>query len=65
MYEYKFVKIELKSGLMASKPKEDYQTIITEHAKEGWRFVQIFAPSTVGYGSSAYFELIFERKQTI
>lgn len=65
MYEYKFVKIELKSSLMTSKPKEDYQTIITEHAKEGWRFVQIFAPSTVGYGSAAYFELIFERKQTI
>ncbi|ENQ3105523.1 protein of unknown function [Bacillus sp. 491mf] len=53
MYEYKFVKIELKSGLMASKPKE------------GWRFVQIFAPSTAGTGSAAYFELIFERKQTI
>ncbi|MDC2863081.1 DUF4177 domain-containing protein [Bacillus sp. BP-3] len=65
MYEYKFVKVELKSGLMASKPKEDYQTIITEHAKEGWRFVQIFAPSTAGTGSAAYFELIFERKQTI
>lgn len=65
MYEYKFVKIELKSSLMKPQPKEDYQTIITEHAKEGWRFVQIFAPSTVGYGSAAYFELIFERTQTI
>ncbi|MGG2018196.1 DUF4177 domain-containing protein [Bacillus sp. S10(2024)] len=65
MYEYKFVKVELKSALMASKPKEDYQTIITEHAKEDWRFVQIFAPSTAGTGSAAYFELIFERKQTI
>lgn len=53
MYEYKFVKIELKSSLMKSQPKE------------GWRFVQIFAPSTVGYGSAAYFELIFERTQTI
>lgn len=65
MYEYKFVKIELKFSLMALKPKEDYQTIIAEHAKEGWRFVQIFAPSTAGTGSTAYFERIFKRKQTI
>ena len=65
MYEYKFVKVELKYGLTKAHPKEDYQTIITEHAKEGWRFVQIFASSTAGTGSAAYFELIFERKQTI
>ena len=59
MYEYSFVKIELSAW--NSKPKEDYQQIIQQHASKGWRFVQIFAPSTRGYGSAAYFELIFER----
>lgn len=59
MYEYKFVKIDLT--IWNSKPKEDYQAIIHQHASDGWRFVQLFAPSTKGYGSSAYFELIFER----
>ncbi|MCH1624148.1 DUF4177 domain-containing protein [Fredinandcohnia quinoae] len=59
MYEYKFVKIELSTW--SSKPKEGYQDIIQQHGKEGWRFVQIFAPAIKGYGSAAYFELIFER----
>ncbi|MED4453066.1 DUF4177 domain-containing protein [Metabacillus fastidiosus] len=59
MYEYKFIKIEL--GKWNSKPKEEYQDIIHQYANQGWRFVQIFAPATLGYGSAAYFELIFER----
>ncbi len=59
MFEYKFVEIELSSW--SKKPKEDYQEIIREHAKQGWRFVQIFAPATSGYGAAAYFEIIFER----
>ncbi|MFO6495629.1 MULTISPECIES: DUF4177 domain-containing protein [Bacillus] len=43
------------------KPKEDYREVIREYAREGWRFVQIFAPATSGYGIASYFELIFER----
>ena len=62
MYNYKFVKIELKKGLVQNKPEEDYQQIIQEHAQDGWRFVQLFAPSTFGYGSATYFELIFEKQ---
>jgi len=46
MYEYKFVKIELKSDLLRMKPKKDYQQVINNHAKQGWRFKQIFDPST-------------------
>lgn len=61
MYEYKFVKIELKQGVMNSKPSEDYKEVIEEHAKEGWRLVQIFAPSTYGFGTATYFEMIFEK----
>ncbi|MCK2003753.1 DUF4177 domain-containing protein [Peribacillus frigoritolerans] len=28
-------------GRLASKPKENYQNVIQEHAREGWRFVQL------------------------
>ncbi|WP_078431439.1 DUF4177 domain-containing protein [Metabacillus halosaccharovorans] len=59
MYEYKFVKVDLSNW--NRKPKEDYQDIILNHAKDGWRFVQIFAPATAGYGSASYFEIIFEK----
>ena len=62
MYEYKFIQIELKQGLMKATAKEDYREIISEEAKNGWRLVQIFAPSVVGYGSAENFELIFEKE---
>jgi hypothetical protein len=62
MYEYKFIKVELRKGVyVIRKPKEDYHEIIKENAIEGWRFVQIFAPSTLSGGISEYFELIFEK----
>ena len=61
MYEYQFVKINL-GGIFTSKPSSNYKEIISSKAKEGWRFVQIFAPATSGYGSASYFELIFEKK---
>ena len=62
MYKYEFVRIELKSSFFRAKPKEDYQNIINDYAKNGWKFKQIFAPSTSGYGFASYFELIFEKK---
>ena len=45
-YEYKFVRVELQSGVRTDTPKEDYQKIVHDHAKEGWRLFQIFAPPT-------------------
>ncbi|KXZ22461.1 DUF4177 domain-containing protein [Bacillus nakamurai] len=59
MKEYEFVKVELSS--MRRRPKENYQEIIHQYAKQCWRLVQIFAPSIDGYGAAAYFEIIFER----
>lgn len=41
----------------------DYQNIVHDHAEEGWRLLQIFAPATSGTGVS-YFELIFEPAQS-
>ncbi|QTM98482.1 MULTISPECIES: DUF4177 domain-containing protein [Sediminibacillus] len=60
MYEHKFIKIELD---YKQKPKEDYYSIVSEHEKEGWELVQIFAPPTKSYGLASFFELIFKRKK--
>lgn len=61
-YEYKFVR--LGEGLMAvrRKGRATYQAVVHEHAREGWRLVQIFAPGTGVYGAAKYFELVFERE---
>ena len=61
MFEYDFVKIDL-GGVFSANPKEDYRKIIEEKSKEGWRFVQIFAPSVTGNGVPKCFELIFEKE---
>lgn len=60
LYEYTFKRIELKGW--GKRAEKDYHQIINDYAKEGWRFVQIFAPGVGSYGSPVYYELIFERK---
>ena len=66
-FEYKFVRLgqNPKKWLGATMPAGNevasYQQVIQEHASEGWRLVQIFAPPTAVWGSAEYFELIFER----
>jgi len=62
MYQYEFVKIELKKSWFKMVPKEDYREIVYFYSQDGWRLVQIFDPSTTGYGTSSYFELIFEKE---
>jgi hypothetical protein len=66
MFEYKFVKIDLDAFFFIErKPRENHHQIIEEHARSGWRLVQIFAPavSTISGGTPNYFELIFEREK--
>ena len=60
-FEYKFVR--LGEGWFGAKSKADraYQSQIHEHARNGWRLVQVFAPGTGVYGCAKFFELIFER----
>ena len=43
-YEYKFVR--LGESMMGIKKSvlDEYQVVINEHAKDGWRLVQIFSP---------------------
>lgn len=61
-FEYQFVR--LGEGALGVKraAKERYQETIRQHARDGWRLVQIFSPSTGIYGASQFFELIFERE---
>jgi len=60
-FEYKFVR--LGEGMMSVKKvaRNTYQDVINEHARDGWRLVQVFAPGIGGYGSAKYYELIFEK----
>ena len=60
-HEYKFVR--LGEGWMEAKKeaKQEYQNTVHEHARDGWRLVQVFAPSFGAYGASKYVELIFEK----
>ena len=63
MFEYKFVKIDAEVKAFGENLlKEDYHEIIHDHAKDGWRLVQIFAPTFHGYGIAKYIEMIFERQ---
>ena len=63
MYEYKFVKIEVTGHFPPKKPSEDYHKIIEEHASDGWRLIQVFAPVIAAGPFAAYFELIFEKEK--
>ena len=60
-YEYKFIR--LGEGLLSarSEARYRYQEQIHQHAREGWRLVQIFAPGVGAYGAAKYYELVLER----
>jgi hypothetical protein len=55
------VNIELQGGWSGENLKHSYHEIVEQHAADGWRLVQIFAPATSGVGKAVYFELLFER----
>jgi hypothetical protein len=61
-YEYKFVR--LGEGLLGVRrhARKTYQDVVHQHAREGWRLVQIFAPGTGPSGAAKYFELVLERE---
>lgn len=60
-YEYKFVRMGEGWMGVRKSAKMEYQDLVKDHARQGWRLVQIFAPSIGGYGMSKYYELILER----
>ncbi len=61
-YEYKFVRLGEGFFWVLKEARETYQDVIHQHAREGWRLVQIFAPGIGGYGSAKYYEIVFERQ---
>ena len=60
-FEYKFVRLGEGFLGVRKSAKSTYQDIINQHALEGWRLVQIFAPGTGVHGAAKYYEIIFER----
>lgn len=60
MYEYKFVKVKLSTFKL--EPEQDYEVLVNEYAREGWRLKKVITPSTVAYGTIGYYEFLFERK---
>ncbi len=62
-FEYKFVRVEGSTFIGSmKKPEQEYQAIIHDHAKKGWRLVQIFSPGIGSYGSATYYEIVLERR---
>jgi hypothetical protein len=61
-YEYKFVRLGEGWLGVRSEARQTYQDVVQEHARDGWRLVQIFAPGIGAYGAAKYFELVLERE---
>ena len=61
--EYKFIR--LGEGLLGvrKEAKATYQDTIQQHAREGWRLVQVFAPGIGASGSPKFYEIILERER--
>ncbi len=65
-YEYKFVRLG-EYGASAlfgvrDRDRDAYEDVVREHARDGWRLVQIFAPGVAAFGAAKYYELILERE---
>jgi hypothetical protein len=54
-YEYKFVRLGEGWFGVKSSAKHEYQEAIEEHARQGRRLVQVFAPGTGAYGAAKYY----------
>ena len=65
-YEYKFVRLgDYRGSAVFGVPnsvQKTYQDVVQEHARDGWRLVQIFAPGVGSLGAAKYYELILERE---
>ena len=62
MYEYKFVDVLLEDVGLFSKKKSNYRELIAEHAKDGWRFVQLVPKNYNTDGRPWEFEIILEKE---
>ena len=60
-YEYEFERVKIMKGIFWTKFMDAYKSVIERRAREGWRLVQVFAPSVGTPGVTPFAELIFER----
>ena len=60
-YEYKFVRLGEGRFTVRKVALETYQDVVHQHARDGWRLVQIFAP-ILNFAAAKYYELVFERE---
>ena len=60
-FEYKFVRLGEGFFGVRREARDTYQDVIAQHARDGWRLVQIFAPGIAGHGAAKYYEIILER----
>jgi hypothetical protein len=61
-YEYKFVRLGEGRFTVRKSAFDAYQDVVHQHARDGWRLVQIFAP-VLAFAAAKYYELIFERER--
>lgn len=66
MYEYEFVRLEARQFRWAGRTVDDaeWQDLVKRYAADGWRLVQIFAPSISSYGRAKFYDVIFERNSS-
>jgi hypothetical protein len=57
LYEYKYVETSLGGFFSSATHRET----IDEHAKDGWRLVQVLTTHYNGHGKPTDYEIIFER----
>jgi hypothetical protein len=66
MFEYTFVRLgEGRTSALfgpQTTARKHYQQVVQDHARDGWRLVQVFAPGVAAFGAAKYYELIFERE---
>ena len=68
MFEYKFIEVPINSTF-PTKSKVDHSTeeireIIEEHAKDGWRLVQVYKPLGYKASTGSNYEVILERSRS-
>lgn len=65
MFQYKIVGVGEGAFGLKRDIRADYQAVVDEYTRQGWRLVQVFAPSTGGtYGRALFCDVIFERPVT-
>ena len=62
-YQYKIVRVGEGVHGIKKRASNEYKKVIAEHAKRGWRLVQVFAPGLGHRGKPRYYEVILEREE--